>query len=112
MRREFNSKTITHLTFSSTISAISFETINDKMLFPELPHGPLDRYRKNAKFDYRKIALMLDDEKCLRFRVRIFYNIKLIRNNFRIQTISKRKHLLKAKDWSYFNLNWEFCSDE
>lgn len=66
--REFILKT--HIRFSFTFSAISFESISDKTLFPDLPHGPLDRYRKNAKFDYRKVALMLDSENCLRFRVR------------------------------------------
>lgn len=50
-------------------SVISFESIRDKTLFPDLPPGPLERYRNNAKFDYRKLALMLDGEKCLRFRV-------------------------------------------
>lgn len=52
--------------------AIPFELINDKALFPDLPPGPLDPYRKNAKFDWRKLALTLDDERCLRFRVQFF----------------------------------------
>lgn len=51
--------------------AISSELINDKTLFPDLPPGLLDRYRNNAKFDWRKLALTLDDERCLRFRVKI-----------------------------------------
>lgn len=47
---------------------ISFESINDKTLFPDLPPGPLDRYRQNSKFDWRRLALIIDGEKCLRFR--------------------------------------------
>lgn len=53
----------------SVNGVISFESINDKTLFPDLPPGPFDRYRNNAKFDWRKLALTLDDERCLRFRV-------------------------------------------
>lgn len=52
----------------------SFQSIGDKTLFPDLPHGPLDQYRKNSKFDYRKVALMLDGEKCLRFQVSFPFN--------------------------------------
>lgn len=44
--------------------------MSDRRLFPELPFGgPLDRYRRNAKFDYRKLAIILDGEKRLRFLV-------------------------------------------
>lgn len=47
------------------------ELINDKTLFRELPRGPLDRYRKIASFDWRKLALLLEPEKCIRFRVSV-----------------------------------------
>lgn len=55
------------------------ETIRDKTLFPDLPSGPLDKYRQNSKFDYRKLALLLDGEKCLRFRVRSYKSFFSIR---------------------------------
>lgn len=49
------------------------EIINDKTLFRDLPKGgPLERYRKIASFDWRKMALALDQEKCIRFRVTVF----------------------------------------
>lgn len=57
---------------------MSNQTVGDKTLFPDLPGGPLDRYRHNAKFDYRKLALTLDSEKRLRFRVSVqeFFDIR------------------------------------
>lgn len=45
--------------------------INDRELFPDLPTGCLDRYRKIASFDYRKLALVLENEEFIRYRVRI-----------------------------------------
>lgn len=48
---------------------ISSEAVKDKELFPDLPTGPFDQYRKRAKFDYRRLALIFDNERCLRFRV-------------------------------------------
>lgn len=45
------------------------DLINDKTLFSDLPPGPLDRYRHIATFDWRKLTLVLEGEKCLRFRV-------------------------------------------
>lgn len=89
--------------FSFAFSAISFESISDKTLFPDLPHGPLDRYRKNAKFDYRKVALMLDGEKCLRFRVRTKNTYEL--TGIFIILKSKNEHKLTKKWASTFTYN-------
>lgn len=43
--------------------------IEDKTIFSDRPPGPLDRYRRVASFDWRKFTLLLETEKCLRFRV-------------------------------------------
>lgn len=48
---------------------VTMEALNDKTLFPELPAGPLDHYRQKAKFDYRRLSLLIDGERRLRFRV-------------------------------------------
>lgn len=45
------------------------EALNDKKLFPELANGPLYYYRQKAKFDYRRLSLLIDGEQRLRFRV-------------------------------------------
>lgn len=50
-------------------NVVTTEAINDKKLFPDLPAGPLERYRQNAKFDYRRLSLLIDGERRLRFRV-------------------------------------------
>lgn len=116
---------------------ISFESINDKTLFPDLPPGPLDRYRKNAKFDWRKLALTLDDERCLRFRVRnekkflknslneTSFTFFTMPNNFlrelltvfpfqqfhtiKISTISHFFHFNQNSVWSYLEDNHLFA---
>lgn len=58
--------------FFSLSSAAESDLINDKELFPDLPAGCLDRYRKAASFDYRKLALLLDNEECIRYRVSLY----------------------------------------
>lgn len=52
--------------------------LNDKELFPDLPAGCLDRYRKIASFDYRKLALALENEEFIRCRVRTNNQIQII----------------------------------
>lgn len=47
------------------------DLINDKELFPDLPTGCLDHYRKLASFDYRKLALLIEREEWIRYRVNI-----------------------------------------
>lgn len=47
----------------------SANVIEDKELFPNLPAGPLDYYRKKASFDYRKLAVILNGEELLRHQV-------------------------------------------
>lgn len=40
-----------------------------KDLLPDFPSGPLDRYRKQASFDWRSMALIIDNEERLKFKV-------------------------------------------
>lgn len=35
----------------------------------DFPSGPLDEYRMQASFDWRSMALAMEDEKVLRFKV-------------------------------------------
>lgn len=44
--------------------------MDDKEIFPDLPHGPLTVYRKKASFDYRKLALILEPEDAHRLKVK------------------------------------------
>lgn len=50
-------------------NVITMDALNDKKLFPDLPAGPLDHYRQKAKFDYRRLSLLIDGERQLRLRV-------------------------------------------
>ncbi len=38
----------------------------------DIEPGPLDEYRKQASFDWKQMALVMEEEKLLRFKV---YNI-------------------------------------
>lgn len=42
---------------------------DDKLYFPDLPDGPLTEYRKRASFDYKKMALLLEDEESYKLKV-------------------------------------------
>jgi len=35
----------------------------------DFPEGPLDRYRKQASFDWKSMALVMEPEHILRFKV-------------------------------------------
>lgn len=43
--------------------------LEDKFYFPDLPDGPLTEYRKKATFDYKKMALLLEDEDSYKLKV-------------------------------------------
>ncbi|XP_055298156.1 peroxisomal acyl-coenzyme A oxidase 3 isoform X2 [Sitodiplosis mosellana] len=76
--------------------AISFELINDKTLFPDLPPGPLDRYRNSAKFDWRKLALTLDGERILRFRNSVWSYLEdnhLFARGYEEQTLDQNREI-------------------
>ncbi|XP_055708986.1 peroxisomal acyl-coenzyme A oxidase 3-like, partial [Phlebotomus papatasi] len=45
-------------------------TIED--ILPDPPNGPLTEYRRNATFDWRKLALILDGEEILRLKYKIW----------------------------------------
>jgi len=43
--------------------------VQDNELFPDFPPGPLDLYRKQASFDWKKLKLFLEDESIIEFKV-------------------------------------------
>jgi hypothetical protein len=43
--------------------------VQDNELFPDFPSGPLDLYRKQASFDWKKLKLFLEDESIIEFKV-------------------------------------------
>lgn len=48
----------------------------------DFPAGPLDRYRKQATFDWKKLKLFIEDEKLVAFKVSVpfiyFVTIKIL----------------------------------
>jgi hypothetical protein len=44
---------------------------SEEPLLKDFPPGPLDEYRKQASFDWKKLKLYFEDEELLRFKVKI-----------------------------------------
>lgn len=40
----------------------------DTSFIPDMPSGPLDEYRKRAKFDWKQLRLIFEDEHLLRIK--------------------------------------------
>jgi hypothetical protein len=53
------------------------KTMGVDELLPDFPPGPLDIYRKQASFDWKKLKLLLEDEEITGFKVilNLFPNI-------------------------------------
>jgi acyl-CoA oxidase len=43
--------------------------MGERELLPDFPPGPLDVYRKQASFDWKKLKLFLEDETIVEFKV-------------------------------------------
>lgn len=46
----------------------------EDIVFKDFPPGPLDRYRKQATFDWKKLKMYMEDETLLKLKVKIFLN--------------------------------------
>lgn len=42
--------------------------VKDTSFIPDMPIGPLDEYRKRAKFDWKELRLIFEDESLLRLK--------------------------------------------
>lgn len=49
----------------------------DTSFIEDLPAGPLDAYRKKAKFDWKKLKLVFEDVNLLKMKVSYSHVIKL-----------------------------------
>lgn len=52
-----------------TFSSANVNILEDKTIFPGFKSGPLTAYRKKSSFDYRKMALVLENEEHIRLKV-------------------------------------------
>lgn len=44
---------------------------SEEPLLKDFPPGPLDEYRKQASFDWKKLKLYFEDEELLRYKVQL-----------------------------------------
>jgi hypothetical protein len=44
-------------------------------ILPDFPPGPLDNYRKQATFPWKKLRLFVEDEELLKFKVILFDSV-------------------------------------
>ena len=44
-------------------------------VLPEWPEGPLDFYRQQASFDWRKMKLLTEGEDCVRFKAKVWQTL-------------------------------------
>ena len=50
-------------------SSSKTKMVQDNELLPDFPPGPLDLYRKQASFDWKKLKLFLEDESIIELKV-------------------------------------------
>jgi len=50
--------------------------VQDNELLPDFPPGPLDLYRKQASFDWKKLKLFLEDESIFEFKMKIWRTLE------------------------------------
>ncbi|GFG32146.1 hypothetical protein Cfor_06903 [Coptotermes formosanus] len=50
--------------------------VQDNELVPDFPPGPLDLYRKQASFDWKKLKLFLEDEAIIEFKMKIWRTLE------------------------------------
>lgn len=43
-------------------------SVKDTSFIPDMPSGPLDEYRKRAKFDWKQLRLIFEEENLLRIK--------------------------------------------
>lgn len=48
----------------------------DTSFIPDMPNGPLDEYRKRAKFDWKQLRLIFENERLLRLKYKTWNEIE------------------------------------
>lgn len=70
-------------------------TTSDTDFLPDMPTGPLDEYRKRAKFDWKQLRLIFEDESLLRLKYKTWNKIEAD------PLFAKPKHTLSADEQKY-----------
>lgn len=67
----------------------------DTSFIPDMPTGPLDEYRKRAKFDWKQLRLIFEDENLLRIKYKTW-------NKMEVDPLfAKPKQTLSADEQKY-----------
>lgn len=69
--------------------------IKDTSFIPDMPTGPLDEYRKRAKFDWKQLRLIFEDENLLRLKYKTWNKIESD------PLFAKPKHTLSSDEQKY-----------
>ncbi|XP_055304318.1 peroxisomal acyl-coenzyme A oxidase 3 isoform X2 [Sitodiplosis mosellana] len=70
-------------------------SVRDTSFIPDMPSGPLDEYRKRAKFDWKQLRLVFEDENLLRLKYKTWNRIE---SN---PLFAKPRHTLSADQQKY-----------
>lgn len=70
-------------------------SIKDTSFIPDMPIGPLDEYRKRAKFDWKQLRLIFEDENLLRIKYKTWNKIESD------PLFAKTKHTLSSDEQKY-----------
>lgn len=46
-----------------------------EQILPDWPTGPLDYYRKQATFDWRKLKIIIEGEDCIRIKAKVWQTL-------------------------------------
>lgn len=70
-------------------------SVKDTSFIPDMPSGPLDEYRKRAKFDWKQLRLVFEDENLLRLKYKTWNKIESD------PLFAKPRHTLSADEQKY-----------
>lgn len=71
--------------------------VQDNELFPDFPPGPLELYRKQASFDWKKLKLFLDDECIIELKMKIWRTLEadpLFQHPQATLSVDEERHLV------------------
>ncbi|KAK3775872.1 hypothetical protein RRG08_011436 [Elysia crispata] len=85
----------------------------DLTFLKDFPSGPLDQYRKDASFGWKKMAIFMEGEKLLRYKYTIFKTLEkdsVFSRGFETPVLEKQRELafLRARRFKSYN----FLPDE
>nr|CAD7454917.1 unnamed protein product [Timema tahoe] len=78
-------------------------------LLPDFPPGPLDVYRKQATFDWRKMRIFVETEDILKFKIHMWNmleNDPVFQREVSTLTLSEQRHIAVKRTNQLINYNF------